>query len=220
MNKSLLALTVVSTLAVLTGCNSGTTYRTGVSHEQQTFEGFYNMLSLKPEEKKNIDYSSRPGLVLPSDQAALPAPANGAKQVEQNWPVSPEQRIAGVRENAPKVDDRNGTISIEERNKARTLFGPRISSEGKYAETPDLDRDPTLQTHLKEQKNRQSIDRDQLTYSDAKTRRYLTEPPTEYRTPTATAEAGDLGYDSDLIKKLRKQRKKAELEADKGPQLN
>lgn len=84
----------------LSGCTGGTTYGTGVSHEEKTVKGLYNLLSLKPEEKKNIDYSSRPNLVMPSDQAQLPVPGE-AQQTDQNWPVSPEQRIAIARGEAP-----------------------------------------------------------------------------------------------------------------------
>ncbi len=216
MNKAVLTFATVVSLGALAGCTGGTTYGTGVSHEKQTFDGLYNMLSIKPEEKAKIDYSSRPGLVLPANQASLPAPTDGTRNNDQNWPVSPEQRIATVRDNAPIVDDRTGTISIEERNKIKPLLGSGTGAKKRDNSNTGLDRDPTIREHLSEQANRSTVDREQLSYSDSRTRRYLTEPPVEYRTPTATAEAGDLGYDSEYVKKLQKQRKAAETASDRG----
>ena len=50
--------------------------------------------------------------------------------------------------------------------------------------------------------------RAELAYSTGPQRKYLTEPPVEYRTPASTAVAGDLGYDDEELKALEEAAKK------------
>ena len=207
MNRVFFATTLLMCLVGLTACNSGTTYGTGVSHEKQTLDGFYNMIALKPQKEPKIDYSSRPDLVMPANQDALPEPGEATANAPQNWPVSPEQRIAAVREDAPTIDGQTGLM--ENRENLNQLATPSRKKR-KYEHENDV---LTVRSVVNEVNKSRQIDKDIIKYSAPTSRKYLTEPPTEYRTPTATAEAGDLGHDSEYLKKLRK-KKRAEMLAE------
>ena len=90
-------------MVILAGCSgSGTTYGTGSSHEEDTLKGIVNMLAISPEDQKKIDYSARPDLVMPANPRPCLHPL--IKMRLRNWPVSPEQRIAAVRDAAPDGD--------------------------------------------------------------------------------------------------------------------
>ena len=47
------------------------------------------------------------------------------------------------------------------------------------------------------------------------TRRYLTDPPTDFRTPIATAPIGDLGYSEAELKLIKQQEKLEEIEDER-----
>ncbi len=67
----------------LSGCMGGTTYGTGVSQEEQTLKDVYTMFNLQGE-KKNIDYSPRPDLIVPDNKQALVEPLdNGCHDVQR-----------------------------------------------------------------------------------------------------------------------------------------
>ena len=97
------------------GCNGGTTYGTGVSHEEQTIKSLSNIFAFKQDERQNIDYSSRPDLVMPPEQSNLPQPLDVEQSTSNaDWPETPEERIARIRGEAVEADERSGELPIEE----------------------------------------------------------------------------------------------------------
>lgn len=211
---------LVASAAILGGCTSGTTYGTGSSHEEQTVKSMYNLLSIKPPEKANIDYSARPDLVMPANKGALPTPADTAQQVDdQNWPVDPEQRIAAVRAEAPQPDERSGNLPTEYllsekegiRNSAGLYRASRKSEKDGGQFLKMIQEESKTGSNVSEEVKRR---REQLTYSTGASRKFLTEPPTEYRRPAETAEAGAVGLTNEEIAELDKKRRKQE-EAEK-----
>lgn len=190
----------------LVGCsNSGTTYGTGTSHEEATLKSMYNLLSIKPQEKANIDYSARPELVMPANKQALPSPDSAIEQSDgQAWPVSPEQKIAAVREGVPEPDE-YGNLPTEYltskkegiRNSAGLYRSSRANAKaGGGEQFLDEIRKEAVEGAVSDEVARR---REQLSYSTGVQRKYLTEPPSEYRQPVATADAGDLGITKEEI---------------------
>ena len=140
MSGKIAAFMILSASLILGGCNSGTTYGTGVSHEEQTLKSMYNMLSIRPEKPPVIDYSARPDLVMPADGQSLPAPADETAVADGQWPVNPEQRLAAIRDGAPEVDDRSGALPVEAGGNKLVAIQRRSGSASEY---DNLDRGPT-----------------------------------------------------------------------------
>ncbi len=177
----------------LTGCVGGTTYGTGVTQEAQLLKDLEGMISFGSKRtKKNIDHSARPNLVMPSKTATLPAPLDQeSSSSNANWPESPEQRIARVRDEAELADPRSGEISVLELK--RKKIGMRYVKPS--SNVVDVDRDGhSAITSLRDGTHKKAkMLRKKYAYSNGPRRKYLTEPPVEYRTPISTAPIGDLG---------------------------
>lgn len=220
MRKLVSVSLLVVSAALVAGCQSGTTYGTGVTHEEQTFDGLVNILAFKPKETERIDYRPRPELVMPAETAALPQPLEeNASTSNADWPETPEERIARIRGEAVKPDARTGEVPVEELlRKKEGINKPRFNNAHYARRTPVSDNGDTFLQDLidrQDGKARKEVlkRRAQLAYSKGATRKYLTEPPTEYRTPAATAVAGDLGYSEEELKEIARKeeaRKKAE----------
>lgn len=221
MTKRRFSIALSFSAVLLAGCTSGTTYGTGVSHEEQTLDGLYNMLSISPDRGEKIDYSARPDLVMPANQQALPAPGSGPEQVagDQNWPETPEQRIAAVRQDAPEPDFRSGDLPTQYltsekqgiRNSAGLYVGDRNPGRAGGGEQiiEDLQRSKKVSDEVARR-------RSQLSYSTGATRKFLTEPPKEYRTPAATADAGDLGITKEQLTEAQKRAERERIDASNG----
>ncbi len=200
MKRFISTSVLIAATAILAGCVGGTTYGTGTSHEVQTLKSVSKIFSIKPEEQAKIDYSARPDLVMPAETASLPQPL----EIEQStsnadWPETPAQRIARIRGEAVQADVRSGNLPLEEQ--LRKKDGIRVGTPRDKI-NPDNDGNAFIDVvkngdgdESKEVKRRRA----QLAYSTGAKRKYLTEPPSEYRTPAATAVAGDLGYSQDEL---------------------
>ena len=220
--RSALVLTICS-LAVLGGCTSGTTYGTGETHEAQTMKGLYSMLSIKPPEKANIQYEARPDLVMPANKQNLPTPGAASAEANdgQQWPVTPEQKIAAVRAAAPEVDYNSGELPTEYltsekegiRNSARLYQQSRASDRDGGQFITEIQQEAANGGAVSKEVQRR---REQLTYSTGVQRKFLTEPPSEYRQPAITAEAGETGYDSKKIAERIAEEERKEKQNDRG----
>lgn len=218
MKNVLTSFCVVTGLAVLGGCSSysGTTYGTGTSHEEDTMKSITNLLSIAPKEKNRIDYSARPELVMPANQQALPTPADeGTAQAnaDTNWPVSPEERILAAREAAPEADERSGDVPLDfqlgEKVGTRKTGNERLrqaAREHRHGFKTHLEL-VGLDNKSKEEDERARKLRGELAYSTGATRKYLTEPPSIYRTPAQTAEAGETGISKEEIAEAQAQKR-------------
>ena len=148
------------------------------------------------EEKKRINYNSRSGLVKPSDVNTLPAPAETVESESTYFPEDPEIKRARLLAGTEKPHERSGEISPElmQRKKAPGSLGDTSSTKNKFRH---LDHEESAhEMAIKGQEQRKALleRRKALRGGDgAAPRRYLTEPPKEYRTPAETAEAGKVG---------------------------
>ncbi len=215
LTRTVRPVALAAAAATLAGCVGGTTYGTGVSQEKQTLDGFYNMLSLKTE-RKNIDYSARPDLVVPENKDVLPEPVEvGAATADPQWPETPEQRIVRIRAQAGEVDARTCEVSIEEQ--LRRKEGIAIETgEGANKFIPgatDREGNPVLYRGQSEARKQVISAKADLAPARGVNRKYLTEPPVAYRVPADTAPAGVSAYsEQELALRAEEQRKRAEEE--------
>lgn len=214
---------LLASALVITGCTSGTTYGTGSSHEAATAKSFTNLFALSSKSEV-IDYKSRPELVLPANKNVLPQPAQQqAISTDQNWPVSPEQRIAAIRSDAPTPDWRgsedlpteylNDTNKIGIQNSSKTQQTSRkLAKSGgdEFIQAVRDDANGVGEGVLARER------REQISFATGIKRKFLTEPPVEYRTPSADAEAGDLGISETKLSERQKQARKDRKNKEKG----
>lgn len=218
MHKTLIGLCFVGLLA---GC-SGNTYGTGVSSEKQLLDDITGMVPLGVgNSKPKIDYSSRPTLVKPPVVAQLPPPAETVQAESGYFPEDPEtkrKRLLAELEEAEANGVRTGNLSPElQAMRAESLarkkaYGATVTNN---AGAVNSDGDCFVCDYY----DRTNNDKKNLALKTAERkqvgvqkRRYLTEPPDEYRKPAESAEAGVLG-ESELSQAAlaRKKRKKKSI---------
>ena len=188
----LLAASLTAVLALaLAGCQSGMTYGTGKSPAAQTMEDLAGIAALGGPQKPVIDYQPRPKPVAPPDAAIAQLPPPGDAQaaaLPADWPVDPDQQRARM-----KMD-----IAARE---AAGLPLPKIKLSPEQLRQPDtgvpnLLRDP-FEAATKPTTAEQSAKAKKL-FADARgalavdenglpVRRYLSDPPSDYRAPDPTA---------------------------------
>ena len=212
MHKTLIGLSFV---ALLAGC-SGNTYGTGVSSERQLLNDLTDMVSIGPGAKKEkINYTARPTLVKPPEVASLPAPAEKVEAESAYFPEDPEEKrkrlIASLGEDGVAA---NGQLAPEiealrAESRARNTGKDRYPK--KYANLP---RNQDGDCDLCEFYMRMEADKIRLEQKTAERqrvgvqkRRYLTEPPDEYRKPAETAVAGVLGEEETSDNGIKKKKK-------------
>jgi hypothetical protein len=181
-----LAPLVASGLA-LSGCMSSPTYGTDKTANEQLMEDLSGAMTLAPPKRAAIDYKPRPPLVKPApgQKEALPPPQDDIVQTASaQWPESPEQRRARIRDYATQHrDDPN--------------FEPEVVNDGSGG-IPVASRPPTAMEYARNQKGERAEFNKRLKENrqgDPTTRKYLSEPPLVYREAAATAPQGDIGED-------------------------
>ncbi len=215
MKRTVFSMGLIASVLALAGCTGGTTYGTGTTHEEATMKGLSNIFSLKSQ-KNTIDYNSRPSLVMPANKQILPAPVTKqAASSNEQWPETPEERIAKVRAAAPEADWRTGELPVEylQSEKEGITKSPNLKSARApvWAKEEQWLADTRNDANgINESKKAKKL-KEEIAYSTGVKRKYLTEPPTEYRQPAATAETGDLGISEEELAA----RKKAEQEENR-----
>ena len=213
VQRSSASAVAVAMAVGLAGCVGGTTYGTGVTQEKQTLNDVYNMFTLK-NQRKNIDYSARPDLVVPENTASLPEPLDSEVTTSNpDWPETPEQRIARIRAQAGEIDARSGEYSLEEQLREKEGIGIETQERQKFVVgQTDRDGNPILFNGEASQARRESVlaRKAELEPSRGASRKYLTEPPVEYRIPADTAPAGAEAYSEEEIAERERKKKEAE----------
>jgi len=203
---ALLAPLVVSGLA-LSGCMSSPTYGTDKTAGSQLADDLSSAFSFAPKRETPIDYKPRPELVKPApgQKEALPPPQDSIQTASAEWPESPEQRRARLRADATAhqddpayqaqiVDDvHSDPASVK---KAMADSGSSHPPRWTPADS-DKARAAEIQRRLAESKQ-----------GNPNTRKYLSEPPLQYRVAADTAPKDDIGEDE--YKKERRLKKEAE----------
>jgi hypothetical protein len=178
------ALSVGAALAI-SAC-SGTTYGTGRSPGMQTIEDLAGIAAISGQKKEPIDYTPRPKVVLPPSVAELPPPGSGAAARDPNWPVDPEEKRAKILADADARDAAGvaapkGLVPIMGKPKDgevnQTLLGydPSKDAMPKPGEEAGARKLFAEAKGIAVDENGQPV------------RRYLSDPPSDYRMPDPTA---------------------------------
>jgi hypothetical protein len=159
--------------AALSGCISGPTYGTGKGANAQLFEDVSSILSFAPKGRgEQIEYAPRAELVKPASTEVLPPPQDDITAREGAWPESPEQRLARVRKEATE-------------NRDNPSYRANVIVDVKAPEANNLS--PQEQRAEFQRRKRETQQ------GSPTQRKYLSEPPLDYRTPSDSAPAGELG---------------------------
>lgn len=194
------------------GCMSSPTYGTGVTANEQLLTDVTSIVSVAPKRKDPIDYKPRPELVKPAkgQVADLPAPQEQLASAQNpDWPESPEQRRQRLR----KLADDNRDNPFYEPPVVNDVSGVGTASDytrrpaGSSAKAAESGVKPAGQAVAERAEVKQKL-AEQRQGSPTK-RRYLSEPPIEYRQAADSAPAGELGEDE--LKKQRKAKKAAQM---------
>lgn len=195
--RALTTVTLVLCGATVSGCMSSPTYGTDKTSSEQLIGDVSGILSLAPPRRESIDYKPRPELVKPAKgDTALPAPQENIVATDNSaWPESPEQKRARLRKVATEnQDDPNFQPMIE--NDMQVARATQTSTFKENAKAADAGvRTPAqrvAETQQREMFNKKLAESQQ---GDEAKRKYLSEPPLEYRQAADTAPTGDIGED-------------------------
>lgn len=184
------ALLVGAALA-LAGCQSGMTYGTGKTPAMQTVEDVVGIAAFSNERQEPIDYQPRPKIVAPPTVAELPPPSSGNAVVAANWPVDPDAQYEELK------------AEIARREAAGEPLPTFRLPPREQAEVTPVADGPMTREEIAEVRRRFADARGAVAVDEYgnPVRRYLTDPPVEYRIPDAEAGVVDVAA---LPKKKRR----------------
>jgi hypothetical protein len=212
---------IVATVALTSGCMSSPTYGTDKTSSEQLATDLSNIFSFSSKKREPIEYTPRPELVKPvkaegegteqtaSVPATLPAPQETVATSENpNWPESPEQRLARVHAEADaNVDNpkyKSPVIADQALSAPYRDLGNQHSDEsGIRNASQAAAENAEFKRRLKEQQQ-----------GDSASRKYLSEPPLDYRAAYVDAPQGEIGEDE--AKKERRLKREARKKTDRG----
>ncbi|MGN7771914.1 hypothetical protein [Rhizobiales bacterium] len=214
LNGRITVLSALFASLAIAGCSTSPTYGTDKTSGAQLLDDVSNIASFS-KKKNTIAYNPRPELVRPpagaSANAQLPQPqGNVVSENSANWPESPEQRRKRIRDTATANQNNPNFVPEVENDIPAATKSSKWDEYGVYN-----DKAPKVVPAGSPQTDQSSEFRARKLASTAgspTTRRYLSEPPLEYRAPAPTAATDDLGKDE--VKKERE--RKAAARKDKG----
>ena len=158
-------LGAVSFPLALSGCLSSPTYGTEKTANAHLVDGLTSMVSIVPPRRSSeVAYAPRPSLVTPPDSTTLPKPQESiASEDNPQWLESPEE--------------------TRERLRAEADDGDRF---GTY-------RSPLAEQPATEEQMQQFREAKAVQKGAYEGRRFLSDPPVEYREPADTAPVDELG---------------------------
>lgn len=174
----------------LTGCVGSPTYGTDKTAMEQLVDDLGSAVSVgaAPTAGPNVKYNPRPELVMPpsSTQTALVAPQQSVanRELNPNWLETPEEARARLRQEADENADNPNYRS------------PLLEGYGTRG---------TMTESQKWQAFREARQIQKGAYLDQ--RRFLADPPTQYRTASDPAVLEDLGEPE--VKKANRRKKEA-----------
>jgi hypothetical protein len=223
---------MVAAMGLTSGCMSSPTYGTDKSSSEQLATDLTNIFSFTSKKREPIDYTPRPELVKPvkaaeggettgstAETVAAPAPAvlpppqeTVATAENPNWPESPEQRLARIHAEADaNVDDPNyksPVIADQQLSASYQKVGNyRADDSGIRNASQAAAENEEFKRRLKEQQQGSST-----------SRKYLSEPPLDYREAYVDAPQGELGEDE--AKKERRLKREARKKGERGSFLD
>ncbi len=178
--------------ATLAGCSGGAGVATGSGYGNSLMFDTLSGVALLPKQQETIDYSPRTGLVMPAEPNALPSPQEQRVVTNPDWPQdesnpTSEGALAGL---TPKEQRRSILARIVSNGGERGNSNARpINDRNSDIEVYDRFRKDmkTARARIDERRGRT------LEAGGTPTRRYLTDPPINYRAPaTTTSQDGEI----------------------------
>jgi hypothetical protein len=187
--RFLVGLAAAGVAVALAGCMSSTTYGTGKSPGVQTLEDLAGIATFGSQ-KEPIDYGPRARIVPPPPGTPLPPPGGSQATLASNWPKDPD------------VEQKKFKAEAAARYKPGE--GPPLNANGPNFRLPPKPKSDEPEAVLLNQNGREAphITREeaaaakklfadsrgmQVDASGLPIRRYLTDPPAEYRAPDPSA---------------------------------
>ena len=211
-STAVLALPLVASGLLLSGCMSSPTYGTSKTANAQLTTDLSNMFSFKPAGGTSNDYKPRPELVKPASLTELPAPQdNIATASNPDWPESPEQRRARIRADATANQDNTlyDPLVVEDSGVAKPARRGMILAP---SDQQDEEQRPLSNTESRAKSVAYAQKKAASNQGSPTKRQFLSEPPLEYRMPAATAATDELGEDE----QAKERRIKAEASGKTG----
>ncbi|MAY62075.1 MAG: hypothetical protein CML29_07670 [Rhizobiales bacterium] len=182
---------MIALAAVAAGVSAcmGPTYGTDKTSTGQLLDDISTMASIKREKGPDIDYTPRPEIVRPPKNAGLPQPQQNVAENNPAWVESPED----TRRRLVAEADANGEGSGYRSPLASTQTSKGVRKSAVKPSVQDGSPSP-LSVMQKERQNKQFRENLKIqrgSYSDK--RRFLSDPPLDYRKPAETAAVGDVG---------------------------
>lgn len=204
--RLLTALSVASGAALLSGCVGGPTYGTGKTAGEQLVDDLSGITDILPRQRRALEYEPRAGIVLPPQDGSLPQPQQSVANSENGkWPESPEQARARLRAEADANRGKPGFRSARIDDGQVVSDGPRRPKFANDSVPPGLDiMEKRRQAEEFEKRRRLQV------VGTPDGRRYLSEPPVEYRRTAETAPVGDLGEKESVKERRRKKAAKSD----------
>lgn len=176
----------------LSACTSPT-YGTGKSASEQLLDDLGNATSITGDQtKRNVKYNPRPGLVVPAqaraEQLAQPQQSLANRETNPQWPETPEEARERLRAEAEANKDNPNYRS------------PLLAGNGTNGQMTE--------TQKWEAFRKAKTDAQGGTVVNTNTRKYLTDPPVEYRN-VSQDQLADLGEPE--LKKEKERKKNAAL---------
>lgn len=176
----------------LSACTSPT-YGTGKSASEQLLDDLGNATSITGDQtKRNVKYNPRPGLVVPAqaraEQLAQPQQSLANRETNPQWPETPEEARERLRSEAEANKDNPNYRS------------PLLAGNGTNGQMTE--------TQKWEAFRKAKADAQGGTVVNTNTRKYLTDPPVEYRN-VSQDQLADLGEPE--LKKEKERKKNAAL---------
>lgn len=180
--RIVVGIALAGSAMALAGCQS-TTYGTGKSPGMQTVEDLAGIAMLGTPNEEPIEYRPRAGIVTPPNAGVLPPPGSGqpASALAANWPNDPDAQRARIRAEAAERE-RTGAAM------------PNLNLPRSAPTAPVVMRDASREA----MGTPESKARARQMFADARgglavdengvpVRRYITDPPSEYRVPDPNA---------------------------------
>lgn len=176
---------------MLAACNANT-YGTGTPPGLQTIKDVAGITSLSGEKKEPIDYNPRPSVVLPPATAGLPPPSNGDGALAADWPVDPDEQVRKLKADVAALAAEGKTLDFR-------LPTGATQPQDPYAGLTDKERAALVKKLAAQASSTVAVDE-----NGNPIRRYLSEPPVEYRQGDPDAPV----LTADEMKKEKKKNKK------------
>jgi hypothetical protein len=173
--RSVRLFAVAAAGAALTACNA-MTYGTGTTPAMQTVQDLTGIATGGKVKDDPIDYSPRPKIVAPPSGATLPPPGSGQQVASANWPNDPDLLKAQVKADA------EARAAAGKADNIRLPSNKFVAAPLPGEHTLTKEEEEALRKAMAAAKGGMSVDA-----NGNPTRKYLTDPPVEYRVPDPNA---------------------------------